>query len=175
MPNTEKMNIVQQVADEISSSKAVYFTDYLGLNVEQVNSLRAKMFKENIKMQVIKNTLIKIALQNAGYEVEKQDFLTGPTALVFGKDDPVAPAKVLTSFKKETKDLGKPEVKAILFEGKFLNAKKVDEIAELPDREVLLVKFLSGISWPLQQLLGTLQAPMRNLVGALNALKEKKQ
>jgi large subunit ribosomal protein L10 len=173
MPTPVKVDLVEKVAEEINTSKAVYFADYLGLNVEQVNNLRSRMFEQNVKMQVVKNTLIKIALKNVGYDVDKKDFLTGSTALVYGKDDPVVPAKVLTAFKKETKDLGKPDVKAILFEGEFLNAEKVNEIAELPNREVLIGKFLSGISYPMRQVLGVLQAPMRNLLGALNALKEK--
>lgn len=175
MPTPVKIDLVEKVMEEINASKAVYFADYLGLNVEQVNNLRSKMFEQNIKMQVVKNTLIQIALKNAGYSVNKKDFLTGSTALVYGKDDPVVPAKVLTSFKKETKDLGKPDVKAILFEGQFLSADKVNDIAELPSREVLIGKFLSGISYPMQQVLGVLQASMRNMAGALHALKEKKQ
>ncbi len=175
MPTPVKIDLVEKVMEEINASKAVYFADYLGLNVEQVNNLRSRMFEQNIKMQVVKNTLIQIALKNAGYSVDKKDFLTGSTALVYGKDDPVVPAKVLTSFKKETKDLGKPDVKAILFEGQFLSADKVNEIAELPSREVLIGKFLSGISYPMQQVLGVLQASMRNMAGALHALKEKKQ
>jgi large subunit ribosomal protein L10 len=175
MPTPVKIDLVGKVTEEINASKAVYFADYLGLNVEQINNLRSKMFKQNIKMQVVKNTLIKHALENAGYSVEKNQFLTGATALVYGKEDPVIPAKVLTAFKKETKDLGKPEVKAILFEGEFLNAEKVNEIADLPNRDVLLGKFLSGLSYPMQQFLGVLQASMRNMVVVLNALKDKKQ
>lgn len=175
MPTPVKMDLVGKVTENITSSKAVYFADYLGLNVEQINNLRARMFEQNISMQVVKNTLIKIALENAGYKVDKKQFLTGSTALVYGKDDPVVPAKVLNVFKKETKDLGKPDVKAILFEGNFFGAEKMSEIADLPTREVLVAKFLSGISYPMQQVLGVLQAPMRNFLGVLNALKDKKQ
>jgi large subunit ribosomal protein L10 len=175
MPTSVKIDLVGKVAENISSSKAVYFADYLGLNVEQINTLRARMFEQNISMQVVKNTLVKIALEKAGYTVDKKQFLTGSTALVYGKDDPVVPAKVLNTFKKETKDLGKPDVKAILFEGNFFGSEKINEIADLPTREVLIAKFLSGISYPMQQVLGVLQAPMRNLLGVLNALKENKQ
>lgn len=113
MPTPKKIEIVQEIAEKIKESGAVYFSDYLGLNVQQVNELRSELFQNGVNMQVVKNTLILRALNEAGYDVKKEDFLTGSTALVYGKD-PVAPAKVLKEFQKKMKDLNKPDVKALI-------------------------------------------------------------
>src|SRR6056297_2339204 len=136
MPTPKKIEVVEDIATKIKESSAVYFSDYLGLNVTQINDLRSRLFKDNVKMQVVKNTLIQIALKNAGYEVEKDEFLNGSTALVYS-NDPVAPAKILHEFKKEMKDLEKPDVKALIFEGEFCDKSKVAEIAALPSRDEL--------------------------------------
>lgn len=173
MSTPKKVQIVEDITAKIKDSSAVYFSDYLGLNVAQVNDLRSRLFKENVNMQVVKNTLILVALNNAGYDVSKKDFLTGSTALVYS-DDPVAPAKILTSFKKEMKDLAKPDVKALIFEGEFCDKSKVEKIAELPSRDELLSTLLATLSSPMQKVLGCLQSPLRDLAGTLKSLEETK-
>lgn len=174
MPTPKKIEIVQEIAEKIKESGAVYFSDYLGLNVQQVNELRSELFQNGVNMQVVKNTLILRALNEAGYDVKKEDFLTGSTALVYGKD-PVAPAKVLKEFQKKMKDLNKPDVKALIFEGELCDKAKVDSIAQLPSAEELMATLLRTLQSPMQKMLNVLQAPMQNLVGALKSLKDKKQ
>ena len=174
MPTPKKIEKVQDVTEKIKGSGAVYFSDYLGLNVAQVNELRSELFDKDVKMQVVKNTLILRALKELGYDVEKEAFLTGSTAIVYG-EDPVAPAKVLKEFKKKMKDLKKPDVKALIFEGELCGKEKVDLIAELPPMETLLATLLGGLQSPMQKVLGCLQSPMRDLLGVLKSLEEAKQ
>lgn len=174
MPTPKKIERVQEVTEKIKNSGAVYFSDYIGLNVAQVNELRSELFEKDVKMQVVKNTLILLALKELGYDVEKEAFLTGSTALVYGKD-PVAPAKVLKEFKKKMKDLNKPDVKALIFEGELCGKEKVDQIAELPSAEILMSTLLGALQSPMQKVLGCLQSPMRDLLGVLKSLEETKQ
>lgn len=174
MPTPKKIERVQEVTEKIKNSGAVYFSDYIGLNVAQVNELRSELFEKDVKMQVVKNTLILLALKELGYDVEKEAFLTGSTALVYG-EDPVAPAKVLKEFKKKMKDLNKPDVKALIFEGELCGKEKVDQIAELPSAEILMSTLLGALQSPMQKVLGCLQSPMRDLLGVLKSLEETKQ
>ncbi len=174
MPTPKKIEIVQEIAEKIKSSGAVYFSDYLGLNVEQINELRSELYKNNIQMRVEKNTLILRAMKEAGFEVKKSDFLTGSTALIYS-EDPVTPAKILTEFQKKMKDLNKPDVKALIFEGELCGKEKVNSIAKLPSKEVLFGTLLATLQSPMQKMLGVLQAPMRGLLGVLKSLENKKQ
>ncbi len=174
MPTKDKIAKVEEIASFIKDSKAVYFSDCLGLNVEQINDLRSKMFDNNVKMQVAKNTLIKLSLEKAGYDFDSSEILTGPTALVYGIEDSVSPAKILTDFKNNNKKIDKPQVKALIFEGELFGEEKINEIAALPSKEVLFGKLLSGLSYPISHLLGDLQSSMQKVVGVLNSLKENK-
>ncbi|MFA6618829.1 MAG: 50S ribosomal protein L10 [Candidatus Neomarinimicrobiota bacterium] len=175
MPSPKKIEQVKDITEKIKGSGAVYFSDYIGLNVAQINELRSELFEKDVKMQVVKNTLILRALHDLGYDdVKKDDFLAGSTALVYGVD-PVAPAKILSEFKKKMKDLKKPDVKALIFEGELCGKEKVDVIAELPSAEILLSTFLATIQSPMQKVLGCLQSPMRDLLGVLKSLEETKQ
>ncbi len=173
MPTPKKIEIVQEVSEKIKGAGAVYFSDYLGLNVAQINDLRSELFAKKVNMQVVKNTLIFRALKDLGYDVKKKDFLTGSTALIYG-NDPVAPAKVLAEFQKKMKDLKKPEVKALIFEGQLCGKEKVDTIAKLPSAHVLMATLLGTLVSPMQKVLGCLQAPMRNMLGVLKSLEAKK-
>ena len=174
MPTPKKIERVQEVTEKIKGSGAVYFSDYLGLNVAQVNELRSELFEKNVKMQVVKNTLILRALKELGYDIEKGEFLTGSTALVYG-EDPVAQAKILKEFKKKMKDLKKPDVKALIFEGELCGKEKVELIAELPSADVLMATLLATLQSPMQKVLGCLQSPMRDLLGVLKSLEDTKQ
>lgn len=174
MPTPKKIEKVQEISEKIKGSGAVYFSDYLGLNVAQVNELRSELFEKNVNMQVVKNTLILRALKDIGFDVKKSDFLNGSTALIYS-DDPVAPAKVLMEFKKKMKDLQKPDVKALIFEGELCGKEKVDMIAKLPSADVLMSTLLAVLQSSMQKVLGCLQSPMRDLLGVLKSLEEVKQ
>lgn len=175
MPTPKKIEQVNEIREKIKASGAVYFSDYLGLTVAQINELRSELFEKDVKMQVVKNTLILRALQELGYDkVLKQDFLTGSTALVYG-EDPVAPAKILKEYKKKMKDLNKPDVKALIFDGELCGKEKVDVIAELPTADVLLSTLLGALQSSMQKVHGCLQSPMRDMLGVLKSLEETKQ
>jgi large subunit ribosomal protein L10 len=174
MPTPKKNEKVQEITEKIQQAGAVYFSDYLGLNVAQINELRSELYKNNVSMQVAKNTLILIALKNAGYDVSKEDFLKGSTALIYSSD-PVAPAKVIIEFQKKMKELKKPDVKALIFEGEMCPKEKVNKIADLPPKEVLLATLMGTLQSPMQKVLGCLQSSMRDMLGVLKSLEEKKQ
>lgn len=175
MPTANKIQKVEEISSDIRNAKAVYFTDFLGLDVDQINALRSGLFKDNITMKVVKNTLIRRSMNEAGYDEDLKEILIGSTALVMSTTDPVSPAKILLDTKKKNKDLGKPLVKAVLFEGQLFGQEKVQQIADLPSRDELLSKLLAGFTYPMSTLASMLQSPLRNLQGALNALKEKKE
>ena len=174
MPTKDKIAKVEELASFIKDSKAIYFADCLGLDVEQINDLRAKMFDQNVKMQVAKNTLIKLSLKKAGYDFDSTKILKGPTALVYGIEDPVSPAKILMDFKKNNDKIEKPQVKALIFEGELFGEDKINQIAALPSKEVLFGELLGGLSYPISHLLGDLKSSMQKVVGVLNSLREQK-
>lgn len=170
MPSKHNLQIVEELSKKLEKAKAVYFTDYLGLNVVDITKLRHEFFNESVEYRVEKNTLIKLAAVNndiAGLD----SFLLGPTAIAISYDEPTTPAKVLKKFTKES-DL--PEVKGILFEGKVLDGDAFKRIADLPSREELLATLLATLQSPMSKFVGTISSPMSNMVGVLTSLKEKK-
>ena len=98
--------------------------------------------------------------------------LTGPTAVAFGYDDPVAPAKILSEFAKTNRDL---ELKGGVLEGKVLDVDGVKALAELPSREELLAQVVRGMQAPIAGLVNVLQGTIRNFVYALDAVRKQKR
>ncbi len=170
MPTPEKEQFVEEFAEKFNTSKGIYFTDYLGLDVEQMNDLRSQFFKASVDYKVVKNRLTKISAEQAGYD-DMGDLLSGPTAIAFAKDDPVAPAKILTEFTKENEQLA---LKGCLFEGQLFGLERIKEIAELPGHEELLQRLMAGLQSPMRDFASALASPMQKLVTALNQLKEQK-
>jgi len=174
MPNLNNINSLEVIREKVSSASALYFTDFVGLNVEETNALRTLFQDANVEYRVLKNTLVSIAVKESGYE-GLEEVLRGPTAVAFGNTDPTAPARVIKEFlKKEGKVKEKPSVKGLVFEGKVMAASYYELLANLPSKEVLLAMLLGGLQSPLKNTLSVLQAPMRNLVGVLLSLKETK-
>ena len=172
MPNTYKIDIVDKLTKKIESSSGIYFTCYTGMNVARETELR-KQFRENgVDYFVSKNTLTKIAATKAGYEDKLDDFFKGQVGIAYTDEDPASPARVIKNFKKKNKDT--LQVLGLVFEGEIYSADKYMELADLPSREVLLAKLISGLSQPISQLAGTLNGAMSKLVGILNGLKEDK-
>jgi len=156
----EKQQIVEEITTKLRESAATVLTDYRGLNVAQVTELRRKLREAGIEFKVLKNTLIRRATANAEL-TELDSVLTGPTAVAFGKDDVVAPAKILSEFAKQNDAL---KIKGGVVEGRVVGFDEIKALADLPSREGLL-----------SMLLSVLQAPVRNFALADKAVAEKKE
>tara|TARA_B100001013_G_scaffold319240_1_gene228003 strand:+ start:2208 stop:2726 length:519 start_codon:yes stop_codon:yes gene_type:complete len=170
MPSTLNKEQVIELTEKLKKAKAIYFTDYLGLDVSSITKLRKEFFDQEVEFLVAKNTLIKLAAENnkiAGLE----EFLSGPTALAISYDEPVKPARVIKKFAKMHI---KPDVKGILFEGEVLEKGRFESIASLPNRKELLSHFVGTIQSPLTGLAKILNASMSNMVCVLTNLKNSK-
>ncbi|NLM53082.1 MAG: 50S ribosomal protein L10 [Firmicutes bacterium] len=166
----EKQKIVAQVKEDLEKAKTAIVADYRGLNVEQITKLRRALRAENVKFVVVKNTLAKRAAHELGIE-DLDAYLEGPTAIAYGFDDPVAPAKVLVDFSKE---FDKLEVKGGLLEGAPIDVTRIKALASLPSREVLLAQVAGTFAAPMTNFAGAAQALLRKFVGTLDAIREKK-
>ena len=140
MARPDKAAVVTDVRERISGSSATMLTEYRGLTVGQLAALRAELRKSGAEYRVVKNTLTKIAVRDAGFEVP-DDLLTGPTAVAFCGEDPVAAAKALRAFAKANPAL---VVKGGILEGRFIDAGEAGRLADLASREELLAQ-LAGL------------------------------
>ncbi|MBD3383047.1 MAG: 50S ribosomal protein L10 [candidate division Zixibacteria bacterium] len=175
LKRSEKEDVVQELGELFDNSQSIFVTDYLGLTVEQMTDLRKKLRDNEIKYRVAKNTLLRIVAKQKGYE-KLVDFFTGPTAIAFGTEDPTVPAKTLYDFKKDiAKDVGKPEVKAFFADGVIYDADKLKELAELPSKEELIAKVVGSIGAPLSNLVGTLDGLLRELCVTIDQIAQQKE
>ena len=173
MPTPQKTEIINDLTQKFQNSSGIYFTRYTGMNVAKVTELRRK-FKENeVSYLVSKNTLTKIAANNAGYEDKLNDLLNGQIGIAYVSGDATAPARVIRNFKKENKD-ATLKVIGLVFEGNIFSAEKYKVLANLPSRDELLAKFVGTINQPMSKLVGTLNGVLSKLMGVLNSLKENK-
>ena len=160
----QKQGIVEDIKTKFETCKSAVLIDYRGLTVEEVTNLRNKFREAGVEYRVLKNTMIRRAVDALGME-GLEPVLEGPTAVAFGMEDAVAPAKIISDFIKETE---KTEIKAGVLEG------KVVDVAALPSREVLLAKVLGSMNAPITGFVTALSGNIRNLLYVLNAIGEKK-
>ena len=170
MPSQKNIDEVKILTDKLETASAVYFTDYLGLDVESITNLRSEFFHASVEFRVTKNTLLKLAADKMKIE-GLDNYLVGSTAIAISFDEPTSPAKVLKSF---TKEYDKPNVKAILFDGEVLEGSEYKKFANLPSKDELLSKFVIMLNSPMTILARTISSPMENLVNVLNNLKNEK-
>ncbi|ADO77822.1 50S ribosomal protein L10 [Halanaerobium praevalens] len=170
MARPEKEAVVKELTDKFSSAKSLVVTDYLGLDVAEMTELRSQLREAGVEFKVVKNTLATIAANDVEME-EMTEYFSGPTAIAFGEDDAVSPAKVLVEFAKDHEVL---EIKAGLLNGEIISKEKVESLAEIPSREELLAKAFASMKAPLTGLVNVLQGNIRGLVQVLNQIKEEK-
>lgn len=166
-----KKVVVSEIQDKLDRAQGVVFLDYRGLTVEEVTELRNQCRAANVEYRVLKNKLIDRAANNLSIE-GLTPYLEGPTAVAFGYDDPVAPAKVLCKFIEKTK---KTEIKCGLVDNRLLDVKGVEALSELPPKEVLVAKLLGSLNSPISGFVGVLSGTIRKLVGTLDAVREQKE
>jgi large subunit ribosomal protein L10 len=165
-----KRKVVEEMVEKLKTSVSGILVDYRGITVEQDTELRNKLRQAGIEYKVIKNSLTRFAVEEAGFQ-DLNEFLTGPSSLALSFDDPVAPAKIISSFAKGN---DKVEIKSGFIEGKIIDLKQIKELADLPSKEMLVAKALAGFNAPISGFVNVLNANIRGLAVALNAIAEQK-
>ena len=169
MPNAKNLKKVDELTEKLGRAKGVYFTDYIGLNVQDISALRKDFYENDVEYLVTKNTLLKIAANNSNLN-DLDSVLNGSTAVAFSYEDPTSPARVI---KKFTKDNELPKVKGIVIDGELIDGSEFDRIANLPTKEESIAKFAALLQSPLLKLIWALKSPMSDMTNMLNNLKEK--
>ena len=156
-----KKVVVSEISEKLKNCQSMVVVHFNGITVEEVTELRNQFRAAGVEYCVLKNTLVRRALDDMGI-TGLDHTLSGPSAYAFGMNDPVSPAKVVYDFINKNKDDGRLSVKAGLMDGQVLDAKQVKSLSELPSKEVLL-----------SRLVGSLQAPVAKLVYFLEALRKQ--
>ncbi len=166
-PRPDKVALVTEVGERFDAAEAVVLTEYRGIDVGGMAELRSALREAGGTYKIYKNTLVRLAAQERGLEID--DLLTGPTAIAFVDGDVAGVAKALRDFAK-----GNPAlvVKGGLLGDALVGADEVTALADLPSREVLLSEIADLFAAPMQQFAGLLDAVPRSFAYALNALIE---
>ncbi|MEZ5358941.1 MAG: 50S ribosomal protein L10 [Candidatus Zixiibacteriota bacterium] len=174
MPTQVKIDTVAELKEKFSGAENIFITDYVGLNVAQMTKLRKELRDNGVKYVIAKNTLLRIAAKDTGYEA-LIPHLKGPTAVAFSNADPNVPAKILYDTWKELKEINKPEIKAFYIDNQLFDGADAERIAKLPTREVLLSQLVAAVQGPIAEFVGTLNGIIREFVGTIDALAEKRK
>lgn len=159
----QKEEQVQQLTERLKQDKAVLLVNFQGLKVNEIGELRRKLGEGKSGYKVVKNTLLKIALKNAKRAVA-ENLLDQPLALVFSAVDEITPTKTIYNFQKEHEAL---KIVGGLLEGEFVGEEIINNLAMLPGREELYVKFVSSISAPISGFVSVLKGNLWGLVSVL--------
>jgi len=168
---TEKEEVVKQLQEELGQSEAIFVSDYLGLNVDEITQLRRRIKGAGGSYRVVKNTLLRRAVQDTNASALGQFFI-GPTAIATVHGDPVNLAKALVEFAKENEKL---EIQVGVMGERVLTFAEIQELAKLPGKEVLLAKMLGSLNAPIVNFAGVMAAMLQQLVFVLRAVEEKKK
>ena len=153
-----KQPIVQEISEKIDGAQSLVLVDHRGLTVQQDTELRKQLREAGVFYKVYKNTMMNFAFKGTAFE-GLSDLLNGPSAIAVSKEDATAPARIIFEFAKTAKNL---EVKGGVVEDKVLDLKQLEEVAQIPSREVLLGR-----------LFGSMQSPIANFARVIKQIAEK--
>ncbi len=168
-----KVAAVAELEQIFRDGDGFVFFDNNGLTVKQVSDLRSQLRENKVAVKVAKNTLIKIALKNAGYDVTGLDpVLVGPTVVAVGLEDPVSPAKGVMKFLKDNEE-ARLSVKGGVVGEDVLDAAGVDSLSKMPGREEMIARLLGSLNAPAQNTAYALNACVSQFVWGLSAYQRK--
>jgi len=171
MTKEEKINMINSIKAQLDSNQNIYLTDCSGLNADSTSKLRRACFKSNIKLSVVKNTLLEKAME----EVDKdfgnlKSVLKGNTAIMFSEVGN-APAKVIKTFRKKAE---KPILKvAFIEESIYLGDDMLDSLVEIKSKEELIGEIISLLQSPAKNLISALKSSGSTISGVLKSLSDK--
>ena len=166
MPTEKKVQAVEELTQTLSRSSVVIGADYRGLRVHEVTALRRQLRDSGIEMHVVKNTLFLRAAEAAGLPTAGE-LVDGPTALIFGFDDPLGPIKTIVEYQRTARNTFAAR-KAFL-EGSVIPASRLSELALLPPKEVMIAEFAGMLQAPITNLVYLLQSTIQEFSGLLDA------
>ncbi len=170
MARPEKVAEVKAITERLKAAQSLILANYNGLTVEEMTDFRVKCRENNIECRVVKNRLAQIACDNAGVEVLK-DHLKGPTAIMFGPESQVDPAKIVVEFAKKHKAM---EIKGGVVDGLYLDADQVNALSKVPSRDELLAKMMACINSPATGLAMAVTGVATGLVRCIDAVAQQK-
>jgi large subunit ribosomal protein L10 len=168
--NDEKRQAVASIRESLGAVRDIIFTDYRGLNVAEITSLREKLMETQASYKVVKNRYTKIALADLGLP-EVGDMLVGPTAVALVETDAGPAAKVLIDFGRDTT----VRLKGGILDGRLVSVEDLDALSKLPGRDHLLAMLMSAMNAPLQNLVYAMNGVTQKLVRVLQAVADKKK
>lgn len=166
----KKVDRLQLLESLVNESSAIYLAEYIGMDVEKINALRDLFHENGVKIRVAKNTMMKLALNNAGIK-ELDPYMDGPNIFAFGADDPAAPAKLISKFAKVNE---RPQLKSCIFEGRLYGPDKIEAIKDLPTRDEAIALLIGQIQAPVSQFVGLLNEIIRSFLGVLDSIIQEK-
>ena len=166
----QKKQLVKDLAEKIKSSKATVFSDFKGLSVKDMTALRSELREKGIEMQVLKKTLISIALKDAGVELDASK-MEGQIAVAVASEDEVEAAKIIAKAAKANENL---KIVGGLLGKDILSQEEVMNLSKLPSKEELLAKLVGTLNAPVSGFVNVLAGNLRGLVQVLKAVGETK-
>ena len=167
----QKQEIVAEVNDAASSALSAVLADYRGLTVAEMTELRVKARETGVYLRVVRNTLVKRAVEGTDFECLK-DALVGPTLLAFSREDPGAAARLLKDYAQALEDL---DIKALSIGGTLLPADQIDRVARLPTLDQARSMLMSAMQAPIIKLAQTVNEVPGKVVRVVAAVKEQKE
>jgi large subunit ribosomal protein L10 len=170
MARPEKVAEVQAIAERIQNAQSMVLADFTGLTVDQMTTFRRTCREKAVECRVVKNRLARIAADNAKMEIMK-DHLNGPTAILFGPESQVDPAKVVVDFAKDNEAM---TVKGGFVDGKYLDSSQIVALSKIPGRDELIAKMMGSINSPLSGLAATMNGVVAALTRTIDAVGKQK-
>jgi large subunit ribosomal protein L10 len=167
MLRQDKERIVSELAERLKSSQNLLVADYRGLSMPEIDELRSKLLETGARFSVVKNTLTRLAAEEAGVK-QLLDLIDGPTAIAFidAEGDPAAAAKILNDTARAHDVL---VIRGGLLEGDTVSDVEIKRLATLPPADVVRAQFAGAVAAPLTTIVGLFAAPLRDLVNVLDA------
>ncbi len=171
MKREQKEKVIASVAEKLKKAQGVYLTDFTGLTVEEIRNLRNEFRKAGIEYRVVKNTLIRKAMQEAKVSDKMFSALKNSTGLAFAYDDPIAPAKIIKKFASENEKL---KFKAAAIDGVVFESKQLNDVAGMLSKTENIARAIGTVNTLVAGVPRTIHAVMRNLVNVLDQIAKQK-